>query len=181
MDGEVSFASGAHAPIGVHIDARGAYIEYDGSSWAFTNDNTGHEGSALRGGMVGLCGGFWRAMGEPDGFVRPIDCIGSHIYPQLTRDWNNGANDCAVYQLGEGTRWCESNHFGGLHHLPNIGMRSVGSSGGSFQDNFIDNIHVSEVKEMPLTSRVTGSSVRFSIQPVSLVLKLLSFSGRTVT
>jgi hypothetical protein len=144
MDGEVSFSSGNFDPIGVRIDAWGASIEYGGSGWAFTNDNTGDAGSALRGGAFDLYGGFWKSTGSPDGFVRLIDSGGCHLYPRQTRDWKVDGKDAVIYQLEEGTRWCESNHLGGRHHLVDVGIRSVASQGTSFQDNIVDSIHFSE-------------------------------------
>jgi len=150
MDGEVSFTSGNFDPIGIYIDAWGACIEYDGSGWAFTNDNTGDAGSALRGGAFDLHGGFWRSTGSPDGFVRLIDSGGCHLYPRQTRDWRASGGDCAIYQLEEGERWCESNHLGGRHHLLDVGVRSVASRGTSFQDNLVDNMHFSQLRKYAL-------------------------------
>lgn len=145
MDGELTFSSGSYEPVGVVIDARGAYVKYSGSDWAITNDNTGDIGSQLRGGTFQLYGGLWEATGEPDGFVRGIDQSGAQLYPKQTNDWKANDKVSAVYQLEEGSRWCENNALGGRHHLVDVGVRSVASQGTSFQDNYVDNIHFSSV------------------------------------
>lgn len=145
MGGELAFSSGAHEPIGIVIDARGAYVEYDGSGWAITNDNTGNVGSQLSGGTFQLYGGFWRSTGNPDGFVRGIDQSGAQLYPKQTSDFKADGKVSAIYQLEEGSRWCENNVLGGRHHLVDTGVRSVASQGTSFQDNYVDNIHLSSV------------------------------------
>jgi hypothetical protein len=146
MDGEVVFSTGDFSPFGVYIDAWGACVSYGGSGWAFTNDNTGNAGTALHGGALDLAGGFWESTGNPDGFVRLIDSGGCYLYPRQTWGWRASGKDSAIYQLEEGKRWCESNHLGGRHHLLDVGVRSVASRGTSFQDNTIDNIHLSNTR-----------------------------------
>lgn len=146
LGGDITFSSGSYEPIGVIIDARGAYVEYDGSGWAITNDNTGNVGSQLRGGTFQLYGGFWKSTGDPDGFIRGIDQSGAQLYPKQTRDWKSDGKVSAVYQIEEGSRWCENNALGGRHHLVDTGIRSIASSGASFQDNYVDNIHLSSVE-----------------------------------
>jgi hypothetical protein len=150
MDGEVTFTSGNFDPIGVRIDAWGACVEYSGSGWAFTNDNTGDAGSALRGGAFDLTGGFWKSTGDPDGFVRLIDSGGCYLYPRQTRSWEASGKDAVIYQLEEGKQWCESNHLGGRHHVLDIGIKSVASQGTSFQDNIVDSMHFSQFKKYAL-------------------------------
>lgn len=143
----IEFTTGQDTPndLPVRIDAWGASITFSGDGWAFTNDNTGDAGSALRGESFILKGGFWFSSGNPDGFVRMIDSGGNHLYPQQTRNFKASGKTSAIYQLEEGNKWCESNHLGGRHHLVDTGVRSLASRGTSFQDNLLDNIHLSQV------------------------------------
>ena len=149
MEEGVDFSSASDTPhagsprrhVPVIVDADGAVIHFFGSGWAFTNDCTGNIGGQIAGGRFEIRGGVWVNAGDAAGFVRAIDASFNEFRPQTTRGFP------IVFQPEIGTRWCESNVFGGQHHTPGTGIRAVGSRGDSFQDNYVVNVQIGKFRE----------------------------------
>lgn len=151
MDGEVSFSSASDTPtipnadtdvrLPVVLDAWGATIEYAGTGWAITNDNTNNVSGQIDGGTSYLWGGDWYSSGSPNGLFRGIDIVHSEFIPHRTYEWRGGtAPGTEVCRWEVGGRWCESNVFGGFHNSFDIGLRGYDADRTDFNSSFQDNL-----------------------------------------
>lgn len=161
MDGEVSIDSTDHAPRGILLEATGAYIEYDGSGWAITNDCTGNVAGQIGGGYFRLYGGNWEATGSPNGLYRGIDVCHNVFWPRRTDQWNSDGTT-EVCRWERGTRWCETNIFSGFHNQPDIALRGYDDTSppnNSFQDNLIWDAQVGGVQNGAAAFDLSGNWV----------------------
>ena len=91
MGGDLSFSSAKYAPTPINLDCTGAYIEYHGSGWCITNDNSNDHAGQRQGGILRLHGGFWQSRGTPRGWFRGIDLSLNEIYPTMVRAFNGAS------------------------------------------------------------------------------------------
>jgi hypothetical protein len=91
MGGGLEISSSKYAPHPVNLDCTGAYIEYRGSGWCITNDNSGDPGGQNRGGILRLHGGRWKGRRNPRGWFRGIDLCMNEIYPTMVRSFNGAS------------------------------------------------------------------------------------------
>ena len=89
--GGLNISSGKYAPYPINLDCRGAFIEYRGSGWCITNDNSNHHRGQNQGGFLRLHGGFWKARRQPRGWFRGIDVCLNEIYPAIVRSFKGAS------------------------------------------------------------------------------------------